>query len=75
MGKDTSANSTSVYTLPERIILTVAIVLSVWWLLTHMGCAHPIGNLIAVIVYLFSATMLALPWVMRKLEPYLTEEE
>ena len=51
------------------------ITLAVIWLLTHEGCSHPIGNTIALAVYVASGVLLALPWAMEKLEPYLTESE
>ena len=49
--------------------------LALAWLLTHEGCSHPIGNTIALTIYLGSGVLLALPWAMEKLEPYLTESE
>lgn len=39
------------------------------------GCSHPIGNTIALAVYVASGVLLALPWAIEKLEPYLTESE
>lgn len=53
--------------------LSVCCLASIVWLLTHDGCLHPIGNTIALIVYVASGTLLALPWTISKLEPYLTE--
>lgn len=49
--------------------------LALAWLLTHDGCAHPIGNTIALAVYVASGVLLTLPWAIEKLEPYLTESE
>ena len=49
----------------ETITLAVIMLLALAWLLTHEGCSHPIG----------SGVLLALPWAMEKLEPYLTESE
>lgn len=51
------------------------ITLAVIMLLAHEGCSHPIGNTIALAVYVASGVLLALPWAMEKLEPYLTESE
>lgn len=49
---------------------------SLLWLLTHMGCAHPLGNLVALLLYVASGFMLLLPmlldWADRNLD--LTEE-
>lgn len=57
------------------ITLAVIMLLALAWLLTHDGCAHPIGNTIALAVYVASGVLLALPWAIEKLEPYLTESE
>ena len=57
------------------ITLAIIMLLALAWLLTHDGCAHPIGNTIALAVYVASGVLLALPWAMEKLEPYLTESE
>lgn len=51
------------------------ITLAIIMLLTHEGCSHPIGNTIALTIYLGSGVLLALPWAIEKLEPYLTESE
>ena len=51
------------------------ITLAIIMLLALAGCAHPIGNTIALAVYVASGVLLALPWAMEKLEPYLTESE
>lgn len=59
----------------ETITLAVIMLLSLAWLLTHEGCSHPIGNTIALTIYLGSGVLLALPWAIEKLEPYLTERE
>ena len=59
----------------ETITLAVIMLLALAWLLTHEGCSHPIGNTIALTIYLGSRVLLALPWAMEKLEPYLTESE
>lgn len=59
----------------ETITLAVIMLLALAWLLTHEGCSHPIGNIIALTIYLGSGVLLALPWAMEKLEPYLTESE
>lgn len=59
----------------EIIALAIVMLLSLAWLLTHDGCAHPIGNTIALAVYVASGVLLALPWAIEKLEPYLTERE
>lgn len=59
----------------ETITLAVIMLLALAWLLTHEGCSHPIGNTIALAVYVASGVLLALPWAMEKLEPYLTESE
>lgn len=66
-------------TLADRILmLALAVVClgSLGWLLTHMGCAHPLGNLVALILYVASGLMLLLPklldWAERSLD--FTEE-
>ena len=59
----------------ETITLAVIMLLALAWLLTHEGCSHPIGNTIALTIYVASGVLLALPWAMEKLEPYLTESE
>ena len=59
----------------ETITLAIVMLLSLAWLLTHEGCSHPIGNTIALIIYVASGVLLALPWAIEKLEPYLTERE
>lgn len=59
----------------ETIALAIIMLLALAWLLTHDGCAHPIGNTIALAIYLGSGVLLALPWAIEKLEPYLTESE
>lgn len=59
----------------ETITLAVIMLLALAWLLTHEGCSPPIGNTIALTIYLGSGVLLALPWAMEKLEPYLTESE
>lgn len=59
----------------ETITLAVIMLLALAWLLTHEGCSHPIGNTIVLTIYLGSGVLLALPWAMEKLEPYLTESE
>lgn len=59
----------------ETITLAVIMLLALAWLLNHEGCSHPIGNTIALAIYLGSGVLLALPWAMEKLEPYLTESE
>lgn len=48
-----------------RTVIATAAVLAVeaaawWWMLTHEGCMHPLGNLVALMV----ATMIApLAWL------------
>lgn len=41
------------------------------WLMTHDGCAHPVGNVLAMIVFLTVGTSLLLPhavdWAERNL--------
>lgn len=59
----------------ETIALAIIMLLALAWLLTHDGCAHPIGNTIALAVYVASGVLLTLPWAIEKLEPYLTESE
>lgn len=59
----------------ETIALAIIMLLALAWLLTHDGCAHPIGNAIALAVYVASGVLLTLPWAIEKLEPYLTESE
>lgn len=59
----------------ETIALAVIMLLALAWLLNHEGCSHPIGNTIALAVYVASGVLLTLPWAMEKLEPYLTESE
>ena len=49
----------------EIIALAIIMLLALAWLLTHEGCSHPIGNTIALAVYVASGV----------LEPYLTESE
>lgn len=58
----------------ETIALAGILLVSLFWLLTHDGCAHPIGNTIATLAYVASGVMLATPWLMGKLMPYLTED-
>ena len=55
----------------EIIALAIIMLLALAWLLTHDGCAHTI----ALAVYVASGVLLALPWAIEKLEPYLTESE
>mgnify|MGYP001373301095 CR=1 FL=1 len=62
-------------TLSDETRLAIVMLLALAWLLTHDGCAHPIGNTIALAVYVASGVLLALPWAIEKLEPYLTESE
>ena len=62
-------------TLSDETRLAIIMLLALAWLLTHDGCAHPIGNTIALAVYVASGVLLALPWAMEKLEPYLTKSE
>ncbi|KFI56553.1 hypothetical protein [Bifidobacterium callitrichos] len=54
-----------------NLVLGVVCVVSLWWLLTHMGVLHPVSNLIALVAYAGSATLLLLPhaakWVARHL--------
>lgn len=57
------------------VVFAIVMLLSLAWLLTHEGCSHPIGNTIALIIYVASGVLLALPWAIEKLEPYLTERE
>ena len=52
----------------ETIALAIIMLLALAWLLTHDGCAH-------LAIYLGSGVLLALPWAIEKLEPYLTESE
>ena len=59
----------------EIIALAIIMLLALAWLLTHEGCSHPIGNTIALTIYLGSGVLLALTWAIEKLEPYLTESE
>lgn len=44
----------------EIIALAIIMLLALAWLLTHDGCAHPIGNTIALAVYVASGVLLAL---------------
>lgn len=45
--------------------LGVSCVVSLGWLLTHDGCAHPIGNLLALLVLVGAGTILLLPAALR----------
>lgn len=58
----------------ETILLAATATAALAWLLTHDGCAHPLGNTIALIAYVSAATTLLLPWALRKLAPYLTQD-
>lgn len=42
---------------------------SVGWLFTHQGCAHPVGNLIAVMIMVGAGTLLLLPIAYARLAP------
>lgn len=48
------------------------LVMSVVWLMTHMGCMHPLGNMLALVLAMWSATSLLLPyavdWASRNLD-------
>lgn len=63
------------YTRVETIALAAITLLALAWLLTHDGCMHPVGNTIALIVYVGCGAALATPWAVQKLEPYLTDDE
>lgn len=41
--------------------LTLACALAALWLLTHDGCAHPLGNALALAVYIATGLALLLP--------------
>lgn len=56
-------------------MLAAVTLLALAWLLTHDGCMHPVGNTIALIVYVGCGAALATPWAVQKLEPYLTDDE
>ena len=45
--------------------LGVLCVAALGWLLTHDGCAHPIGHLLAMIVLVGAGTILLLPAALR----------
>ena len=63
------------YTRIEAIMIAAVTLLALAWLLTHDGCMHPVGNTIALIVYVGFGAALATPWAVQKLEPYLTDDE
>ncbi|PLS24243.1 hypothetical protein BLI708_08465 [Bifidobacterium imperatoris] len=63
------------YTRIKTIALAAATLLALAWLLTHDGCMHPLGNTIALIIYAGCGAALATPWAVRKLGPYLTEDD
>lgn len=50
---------------------TLVMLLAFAWLMTHDGCAHPMGNVLALIVFVATGTSLLLPyatgWVERNL--------
>lgn len=55
------ANKTGVTPIIGRLLLAAVCLASMAWLLTHDGCAHPIGNTLALIAYVASGTVLLLP--------------
>lgn len=57
----------------ETITLAIVMLLSLAWLLTHDGCLHPIGNMIALVVYVASGTLLVLPKAVEWFERYLPD--
>ena len=50
---------------------TLVMPLAFAWLMTHDGCAHPVGNVLALVVFVAAGTSLLLPrmtdWVERNL--------
>lgn len=50
---------------------TLVMLLAFAWLMTHDGCAHPMGNVLALVVFVSAGTSLLLPravdWVERNL--------
>ena len=56
----------------EAAALIVVALLALGWLLTHEGCAHPIGNTIALVVLVASLFPLLAPpfgvWVVRHID-------
>lgn len=52
---------------------TLVMLLSFAWLMTHDGCAHPVGNVLALAVFVAAGTSLLLPrmtdWAERNLNP------
>lgn len=52
---------------------TLVMLLAFAWLMTHDGCAHPMGNVLALVVFVATGTSLLLPravdWAERNLNP------
>ena len=52
---------------------TLVMLLAFAWLMTHDGCAHPMGNVLALIVFVAAGASLLLPravdWAERNLNP------
>lgn len=52
---------------------TLGMLLAFAWLMTHDGCAHPVGNMLALIVFVAAGTSLLLPrmadWAEQNLNP------
>ena len=40
---------------------TLVMMLAFAWLMTHDGCAHPMGNVLALVVFVAAGTSLLLP--------------
>lgn len=40
---------------------TLVMLLAFAWLMTHDGCAHPVGNVLALVVFVAAGTSLLLP--------------
>lgn len=43
------------------------------WLMTHDGCAHPVGNALALVLFLAAGTSLLLPHAVEWAERNLTQ--
>lgn len=44
-----------------KIALAAVCMLAAVWLLTHDGCAHPLGNSLALLAYVVSGVSLLMP--------------
>ena len=59
-----------------NLALAVICLISLGWLLTHLGCAYPLQNILALVAYVASGATLLLPrildWADRNL--HFTEE-